>query len=306
MTDFTQFTIVKEKGTPNQGTFSIGPLFQGFGYTLGNSLRRTLLSSLSGWAVTQIKVTGAKHLFASLKGVKEDVLEIVLNVKQLRIQAQKKGSFSMELDKKGPGAVLAKDIKVPAGVKIVNKDLVLAHLADKQTRLKIKFTVEYGVGYSLAKEHKLDKMGVIAVDALYSPVVRVGYRVESVRVGRKSNFDQLLLEVETDGTVTPEEAVKQAAAILRDVFAKIYDAKPGKKAAKKAAKTVAKKEDDDLLVDEFDLPARLVNALKKAGYRKLSDFQGADKKALESIKNVGDKSLQELIKFLEKKGVEVK
>ena len=188
MTDFTQFAIIKEKETSTQGSFSIGPLSQGFGYTLGTSLRRTLLSSLQGWAVTQIRVAGAKHLFASLKGVKEDVLGIVLNVKQLRLQAKKKEGFSMSLDKKGPGVVTAKDIQAPAGVTIVNKDIPLAHLANKQTRLKIRFTVGYGVGYSLAKEHKLDKMGLIAVDALYSPVVRVGYRVESNAGGAEDKF----------------------------------------------------------------------------------------------------------------------
>ncbi len=306
MTDFTHFTVVKEKESPTKGVFSIGPLFQGFGYTLGTSLRRTLLSSLSGWAVTQIKVTGAKHLFASLKGVKEDVLGIILNIKQLHLQAKKKGSFTMSLDKKGPGLVTAKDIQTPAGVVIVNKDLPIAHLANKQTELKIKFTVDYGVGYSLAKEHKLDKMGLIAVDALYSPIVRVGYRVESMRVGRKTNFDKLLLEIETDGTIMPSDAIKKAAAILTDVFVKIRDTKPKKKVAKKTTKPVAENGTPNLLIDEFDLPLRLVNALKKAGYRKLSDFQGVEEKRLKEIKNVGEKSLRELIKFLKKQEVEVK
>ncbi len=305
--DFTQFTIIKKDQTKTNGVFVIGPLFQGFGYTLGNSFRRTLLSALSGWAVSQVKVQGARHLFASLKGVKEDVLEIILNTKQIRIKAQKKGSFKMELDKTGPGVVKAADIQLPAGVEIVNKNLELAHLANKDSRLKIKFTADYGVGYSLAKERKVDKMGLIAVDALYSPVKKVGYQVKSVRVGRKTNYDQLRLEIETDGTLSPSEAVKQAADILVDVFSAVRDSKPTRRAkAVRSSTKKALKAPENLIIDEFELPVRLINALKKAGYKKLSDFKDINRDDIDKIKNVGDKSAVELIKFLAKKGLAVK
>ena len=305
--DFTQFTIIKKEQTKTNGVFVIGPLFQGFGYTLGNSFRRTLLSALSGWAVSQIKVQGARHLFASLKGVKEDVLEIILNTKQIRVKAQKKGTFKMEVDKKGPGVVKASDIQLPAGVEIINKDLELAHLADKNSRLKIKFTVDYGVGYSLAKERKVDKMGIIAVDALYSPVRKVGYQVKSVRVGRKTNYDQLRLQIETDGTLSPEEALKQASETLINIFSSVRDYKPTKK--RKAPRAAAKKSPkitENLVVDEFELPVRLINALKKAGYKKLTDFKNINKDDIGKIKNIGSKSASELVKFLAKKGVAVK
>jgi len=305
--DFTQFSVVKKEETKTKGVFAIGPLFQGFGYTLGNSFRRTLLSALSGWAVSQIKVQGARHLFASLKGVKEDVLEIILNTKQIRIRAQKKGSFKMELDKTGPGVVKAADIQLPAGVEIINKSLEIAHLADKESRLKIKFTVDYGVGYSLAKERKEEKMGIISVDALYSPVRKVGYQVKSVRVGRKTNYDQLQLEVETDGTLLPSEAVKQAAEILVSVFSRVRDYKPARK-ARKASASVKKtiKVAENLAVEEFELPVRLINALKKAGYKSLSDFENVSSDDISKVKNIGEKSALELTKFLVKKGLSIK
>ncbi len=307
MTDFTQFKVIKKEAAAKKAVFEIAPLYPGFGYTLGNSLRRTLLSALAGWAVTQIKVKGAKHLFASLNGVKEDVLGIVLNVKQIRLIAKKNAAFTMELEKKGPGVVYAGDIKVPAGVKIVNPKLELAHLADKKTQLKIKFTVERGVGYSLAKEHQTNKMGVIAVDALYSPVEKVGYRVMAARVGKKSNYDRLLLEIETDGTIKPAAALKEAANILVVAFQEV--AKGPRTAKEEVAKTVKKgkgrKETKIVSLADSELPTRLKKILEKAGFKKLTDFQKVKQADLEKISGLGPKSTALLLKYLAKNGIKV-
>ncbi len=305
MKGFNQFLIKKDKETKTKGVFSVGPLFGGFGYTVGNGLRRTLLSCLSGLAVTQIKVKGATHVFASIPGVKEDLIEVVLNIKQIKIKSSKAKSFKMNLDKTGPGEVKAGDIKVPAEVEIANKDLVLANLADKKSRLKIDFQVDQGVGYSLADEHKEDKFGVISVDAIFNPVVEVSCQVSPVRVGKKTDFDQVTLKIETDGTITPSEALEQSASILTDVFSQIQTPKkvslPGAVKKKKV-----KKIDDDLLVEELNLPLRLVNALKKAGYEKIGDFEGVHVQRVLDIKNVGKKSAEELVKVLKSKGVALK
>ncbi len=301
---FNQFLIKTKKETATQGTFLIGPLFGGLGITVGNSLRRTLLSCLPGLAVCQIKVKGASHLFANIPGIKEDLIEVVLNIKQIRIKSIEQKSFKMKLDKNGPGEVKAGDIKTPAGVQIVNKDLTLAHLADKKTNLNIEFEVEEGVGYSLADEHKTDKIGIIAVDALFSPVVRVAYLVTPTRVGKKTDFDQLSIEIETNGTIRPSEALKKAAAILIEVFDQIRSPKKVTLFQEKEKTPVEKKE--ELLLDELNLPLRLINALKKAGYKKISDFEGVSVSQILAIKNVGKKSVDQLFKVLKKKRINFK
>lgn len=302
---FSQFLVNKEKESNTKGVFVIEPLFGGLGYSLGNSLRRTLLSALPGFAVTSIKVKGARHLFASIKGVKEDLIEVVLNIKRIRIQSVKKEPFTMKLDKNGPGEVKASDIDLPAGVEIINKDLVLANLSDRKSNLNIEFTVDYGIGYSLADEHKEERMGVIAVDAIFNPVNKVIFSVEPARVGKKTNFDKLRLEIETDGTIKPSDALETASKILCEAFNQIASPKavslPGRK-----EEQAEKDENEEITIDELSLPLRLINALKKANYKKLSDFRGVELDKILSIKNVGKKSAEELVDVLESKGIEIK
>ena len=302
---FSQFLVNKEKESDTKGIFVIEPLFGGLGYSLGNSLRRTLLSALPGFAVTSIKVKGARHLFASIKGVKEDLIEIVLSIKKIRVKSVKEESFTMKLDKNGPGEIKASDIDLPAGVEIINKDLVLANLSDKKSNLSIEFTVDYGIGYSLADEHKEEKMGVISVDAIFNPVNRVIFSVEPTRVGKKTNFDKLRLEIETDSTVKPGDALERASKILCEAFNQVASPKavslPGRK-----EEEPEKDENEEIMIDELSLPLRLINALKKANYKKLSDFEGVELDKILIIKNVVKKSVEELVDVLKSRGISIK
>lgn len=204
----------------NKATLVVGPCFQGYGTTLGNALRRTLLSSLPGAAVTAVKISGVTHEFDALEGVKEDGLEIVLNLKALRLKLHSDEPVRLELRKKGVGAVTAADIGKNADVEIVNPDLRIATLTDKKAELEMEIIVDSGRGYDTIEERTKERgeLGVIVVDAAYSPVREVGWKVENVRVGDITNYDKLTMDIETDGTITPEEAVDQAVKILLDHF----------------------------------------------------------------------------------------
>lgn len=305
MKDQIAFTVSTEKEKKDWGKFVISPLPAGFGNTVGNSLRRVLLGALPGAAAIQMKVAGATHIFTTLKGVKEDLVEIMLNVKQIRFSYQGDKPITLKLEKKGPGEVRAGDIQLQPGVKIANPDLVLATLADSKTKFKMELTVARGVGYAPAEEHKSDKLGVIGIDAVFTPVKKVSYRVESVRKGRKTSLDKLVLEVWTDGSITPKEAVKEAAEILVEVFKQIVNPKVGK--LEEEAKPEENNNDDlDLLVEEIDeIPLRLANALKRAGYKKVKDLVEAGPKKILKARNVGEKSVQHLVKVLKKRGIEI-
>lgn len=204
----------------NEYIMTMGPFFHGYGHTVGNALRRVLLSSLPGAAVTAVKIKGASHEFDALDDVKEDVLEIILNLKKLRLKMFSEEPVTLTLKKKGQGAVTAGDIDKNSDVEVVNKDLVLANLTDKGAEMEMEITVAKGRGY-VPTESRLEEkneIGTIAIDALYSPIRSVGYKVEDMRVGQITNYDKLTLTIETDGTVTADEAVRQGAKILLNHF----------------------------------------------------------------------------------------
>ena len=210
-----EFTEGKE---PNTGTLIVQPLYKGYGTTLGNALRRVLLSSLPGAAVTAVKIKGLQQEFSTLDHVQEDGLEMILNLKQLRMKMFTDEPVKLTLKAKGAGQVTAKDIKTSSDVEIINKDLVIATLTDKKADLEMEITVEKGRGYVPTENKDIESMeiGNLAVDSLYSPVINVGFQVENVRVGQITDFDKLILDVETDGTITYEEAVNEAVKILID------------------------------------------------------------------------------------------
>jgi len=298
------FQIKKESQTKNKGRFVIEPLQQGYGHTFGNALRRVLLSSLPGAAVTEVKINGVRHKFSTLEGLKEDIVELLLNLKQIRLAYSGKKPAKLTLEKSGPGEVKAGDIKTPGDVEIVNPDLVLANLANRQSKLKMQLVVGTGYGYSSFEERPTDKIGIIPVDAAFSPVQRVNYWVEATRVGRKTNWDKLILEIETDGTVQPRAALKQSAEILVGFFQQAV--KPKKvKLVKKEALTIHN-ETVNLTVEELELPTRIVNALRKGGYGTVSDLQAATAKDLAKVKNLGEKSIEIVAKALRKKNVALK
>ena len=295
------FNIKTEQENAEFGKLVIEPLEQGFGHTLGNSLRRVLLTSLPGAAITQIKINGVKHKFSTLEGMSEDVVDLILNLKQVRLKYEGEKPIKLELDKNGPGQIKAGDIKTPANIQVINKDHVLASLADKKSRLKIEMVVERGFGYLPAETRKSDKLGVIFLDAAFSPVKRVNYQVEATRVGQRTDFDKLIMEITTDGTIKPKEALKSSAKILIAFFNQVVQ--PKKMDVKEEKKPQIDDEVTKLTLEELDLPTRIVNALRRTGYGTVSDLMAIKLADLAKIKNLGEKSIKIIQSALAKKGV---
>ncbi len=227
----------------HQATLVVEPCFQGYGTTLGNALRRVLLSSLPGAAVTAVKITGAQHEFSTLPNVKEDVLEIILNLKQLRLRIHSEESVRLTLKKTGEGKVKAKDIEANADVEIVNPDLHIATITDEAGELEMEIIASRGRGFVTTEDRGKEKeIGVIAIDAIYTPVKNVGYQVVDTRVGQITNFDKLMLNVETDGTITAKDAIEQATKLLLEHFQLLGDL-TGKEGAPVETETPASEEE---------------------------------------------------------------
>lgn len=284
------FQIEKQMGDKQYGRFSIEPLEQGYGQTLGSSLRRVLLMSLPGAAVTQVMVSGLKHQFDSLKGVKEDGVDLLLNLKKLRVYYTGENPVKLTLDFRGKGEVQASKIKAPADVKIANPDLVIANLSDEKSKLAIEMMVESGNGYSSAEDRKTDTIGLIPLDADFSPVKRVNYKVEETRVGRLTNYDKLTLEIWTDGTTLPEDALRSAAQILSGYLNQIVSPKLVSKKGKVVGKAAS--QSDNLSIEELGLPTRISNALSHAGYENVRDLLKTKKAELAKVRNLGEKSIK--------------
>lgn len=296
------FKIKPQVQKSNYGQFIISPLAQGYGHTLGNALRRALLASLEGAAVTEVKIKGVRHQFSTIPGVLEDVVQIILNIKKIRLKLEGEGSAKMTLSATGPGEVKVGEIKAPARIKIINKDLVLATLNDKKAKLEIEMKVEKGFGYVPSEERKREKMGVIPIDSLFTPVTRVNYKVEETRVGGVTNLDKLILEVWTDGTINPLAAVKEVAKILVSYFHQIYEPKAPAKESVLAPLSLS----EEILkttIEEFELPTRVANALTREGIKNLGQLLTVSKEKLFEIKNLGTKSVSLIEKRLKKKGL---
>lgn len=295
------FQIKSEKQTESEGVFVLEPLEAGFGHTLGNALRRVLLTCLPGAAVTFIKITGVRHQFTTLPGLKEDIVEFILNVKKIRIKMSGDKPVKISLEATGPGEIKAGKIETPAGVEIVNKDLVLGHLADKKSKISCEMVIERGLGYSPFEERKSETLGVIPVDAIFSPVVKVNYTVGTTRVGRVANYDRLILEITADGIISPAEALKKAAQILVSYFGQIIEPKVHRE--EKEGKSSLSPDVLKLTVEELSLPTRITNALEKSGLKTVADLLETDKKQISSVKNLGDKSVKIIEAALKDKGV---
>lgn len=296
-----QFTVTTEKLDANYGKFVIEPLPQGYGHTLGNSLRRVLYTSIRGAAITSVRISQANHQFTTIDGVKEDVVQLILNLKQVRVAYTGDEPATITLSAKGEQEVKAGDFETSSGVKIVNPDLVIATLADKSTKLDIEATVETGYGYSTASERNDSTVGSIVVDAMFSPVVRVNFGVEATRVGRVTNFDKLVLEVTTDGSVGPQDAVTSAATTLVEYFNGIV--KPAISADAAAVSGVARSSGSSLSIEELDLPTRIANALSKAGFDTVAALQAVPRAELAKIKNLGEKSVVIVEEALATRGI---
>lgn len=297
------FKVKVEETSDTYGRFIIEPLETGYAHTLGNALRRVLLSSLPGSAVTSVVIDGVKHQFQALEGLKEDIVEFVLNLKKLRVKLSDGQKAVIRLNVAGPKEVRAQDLEAPSGVEIANPDLHLGTLSDKKSKLSAEITVESGYGYSLADERRSGVIGVIPMDATFTPVVRVNYRQEATRVGRQTNLDRLVLEIWTDGTVTPEEAMKLAAKMLVSYFLQVYEPKAEPQQANVAVSPTVSDDVLKMLIEELDLPTRLENALKNGGIETVGQLLGTPRKELLTIKNLGAKSLGIVEEKLREKGV---
>lgn len=293
------------------GRFVVEPLERGYGITLGNSLRRIMLSSLPGVAVSQIKIDGVLHEFSSISGVKEDVTEIVMNVKSLAIKNNGDANEvkTAYIEYEGEGVVRASDIQVDQDIEILNPDLVIATLSGKDTKLYMELTITRGRGYVGADKNKTDDLpiGVIAIDSIYTPVERVNVTVENTRVGQITDYDKLTLDVYTNGTLAPDEAVSLAAKVLSEHLSLFIDLSENAK----TAEVMVEKEDDEkekvleMSIDELELSVRSYNCLKRAGINTVEELTNKTSEDMMKVRNLGRKSLEEVLAKLKELGLQL-
>ncbi len=317
--DFQTPKISSEKIDENRGTFTIEPLDKGFGYTFGNSLRRVLLSSLGGAAITSVRIEGVAHEFATIPGLKEDVTDVVLNLKDIVVRMHTDADeVEVPLVATGPGAVTAKDIDLPAGVEILNPKAPIANL-DKKGKLEIYLTIGRGRGYSPADENKSEDqaLGVIPIDAIFSPIRRVSYSVDSARVGQRTDFDKLTIEIETDGSIEPGAALREGAETLIKTLGIFTTADRVDELAGEAAllasgavavEGVPSAPDglDEILIEELELGVRSYNCLKRAGVQTVGELVMKSEAELNAIPNFGRKSVEEVQETLRSRGLSLK
>ncbi len=297
------FTVKEVAATATEATLMIEPLEQGYGHTVGNALRRVLLTSLPGFAITKITVSGADHQFSTVAGVTEDIVDLSLNLKQVRVRATATATTGvLRLKVKGAKTVTAADITCEAGFEIVNPDQHIAVLAKDKT-LEVEMKVEGGLGYVVAPEDRTDNVGEIRVDALFSPVVQVSYKVEATRVGSKTNYDRIVMKVQTDGTISPLAALQASARILVAQFSQVYAPVVAVTQTTEPDLSPEEAEVLRLTVEELDLPTRIANALRKGGFATVGDLSGAAKITVAKVKNLGEKSVDLINDALAKKGV---
>jgi DNA-directed RNA polymerase subunit alpha len=292
----------------NRQRFAIGPLEPGFGHTLGNSLRRTLLSSIPGAAVTTVRFDDALHEFDTIGGVHEDVTDIILNLKDVVLTSESADPVTCRIDVKGAGTVTGADIECPADVEVLNKDLVIATLNTKG-RLAVDLTVEQGRGYASSdRETENRTIGVIPIDAIFSPVRRVTFEIEPTRVEQSTNFDRLVLDIETDGSITPADALASAGATLRslaDLVATLSEEPQGLELGEVTDAT-ASSPDLDLPIEELDLSERPSNCLKRAQINTVGELLTKTEDDLLNITNFGQKSLDEVKMKLDERGLSLR
>ncbi len=321
-TDFQVPRITSEKVDDRRGTFTIEPLDKGFGYTFGNSLRRVLLSSLGGAAITSVRIEGVAHEFSTVPGVKEDVTDIILNLKDLVVRMHTDADeVEAPLVATGPGEIKAKDIDLPSGVEILNPNAPIATL-EKKTKLEVYLTIGRGRGYSPAEENKSDEqpIGVIPIDSIFSPIRRASYDVAAARVGQRTDFDKLTLDLETDGSIEPGAALREASEILIKSLAIFTDADRVEELTARepipamsvdplsgpAGEGVAGNNGlDEILIEELELGVRSYNCLKRAGVQTVGDLVRKSRGELNAIPNFGSKSIEEVIETLHARGLDL-
>ena len=303
--------VVEISEDKRYGKFVVEPLERGYGITLGNSLRRIMLSSLPGAAVSQVKIEGVLHEFSSIPGVKEDVTEIIMNIKSLAIRnsSETNEPKTAYIEYEGEGVVRAADIQVDQDIEILNPELVIATLSGKDTKLYMELTITKGRGYVSSEKNKTEDLpiGVIAVDSIYTPVERVNVTIENTRVGQITNFDKLTLDVHTNGTLVPDEAVSLAAKLLSEHLNLFIDLSENAK----TAEVMVEKEDDEkekvleMSIDELELSVRSYNCLKRAGINTVEELTNKTSEDMMKVRNLGRKSLEEVLAKLKELGLQL-
>ncbi len=304
----TKLLVEQESLSDKYCKIVVEPLDRGYGITLGNALRRILLSSIPGYAITAVKIEGVYHEFTSIPGVKEDVTDIILNLKQIDIKGDLEEPATLRVQAKGPGKVYAKDIQCPTGIEILTPDVLIATLDNEETTLEMEMVVEEGKGYLPTEERNLQDypVGTILVDAVFTPVRKVNFQVEPARLGRATNYDRLILEIWTNGAVTPLDAFKMALQILKDHVELLFSIEVGELGAvEKEERAVADELEEKLSmgIEELNLSVRAYNCLKKKGINTVGELVRFKKEDLMSLKNFGKKSLEEVEKVLASLGL---
>ncbi len=298
-------TIECEAISRDYGRFVITPLEGGYGITLGNALRRVLLSSLPGAAVTSVRIDGIHHEFSPIPGAREDTTQLLLNLKRIRFKFYGENPIRLQLEARGEGVVTAADIRCPSDVEIVNPELPLLTLDSSDAQVEMELTVQRGKGYSPAEERGRLPIGELPVDAIFSPIRKVNFTVQQTRVGRMTNYDQLTMEIWTDGSISPEGALRQAAQILAEQFSFIAKFGVEEEAAEEEAAEIIPAYVYETPIEELELSVRAYNCLKRAGITKVGEIlerlQKGDQEML-AIRNFGRKSLDELKAALRAKG----
>ena len=300
------FKVTEVTSTQDFGEFVIEPLEPGYGHTLGTALRRVLLVSIPGVAVSSVKINGAKHRFSTLPGLKENIVDLLLNIKGLNFKLlNSKDQSIVRLSAKGPAKITGKDLEVSEDVEVVNPDHYLGTLADKKGKLEIEMTVERGWGYSLSEERRSNSLGVIPTDAIYTPIRRVNFTVSATRVGRQTNLDKLNLQIWTNGVIAPKEALDHAAKTLTSYFHQVYEPKEIEESDPEGTRSDIPDTTLKLTIDELDLPTRIYNSLRNGGIETIGQLVEAPRKDLISMRNMGGKSISIIEEKLKEKGIEL-
>jgi DNA-directed RNA polymerase subunit alpha len=310
-----KYTPIDEKS----GKFEIMGCYPGYGMTLGNALRRVLLASLKGSAITAVKIKGVSHEFSTLDGVMEDAVQIILNLKKIRFKMHSDEPVKVSLKFKGEGKVTAKEIKCPSSVEVVNKDQIIATITDKKVELEMELEISNGLGYvPIDQQHRPEKeIGIIAIDAVYTPIQRVNYEVENMRVGKRTDYNKITLEIVTDGSITPEEAFKKAVAILVEQFSVLG----GIEIVGEATETIEKEaeivEEKEIIEESTDplkikitelknLSTRTLNVLEAGKLAKVKDIVKHSEEELRELEGMGDKGIKEIKKSIGEFGLTLK
>ncbi len=306
---------IVEKKEDNNVLFEIEPLYPGYGVTIGNSLRRVLLSSLDGAAITKVKINGVNHEFSTIPGVMEDVITIILNLKELRFRVHSDEPQTAKIKVKGEMDVKGSHLEVPTQIELVNPEAHIATLTDKKASLEMEVEIEKGMGYSSSEDRKEEKLevGQIIIDSVFTPVKRANFYVENMRVGKRTDFDRLFVEVETDRTISPEEALFRAVDILAKHFSILSSPVPSptetktdkeKKPAKKSKKDV--EDEEELAIEELKISTRTANILKENKIKKVKNILKKTEENIASLEGMGEKGIDEIKKALKKKKLELK